>query len=271
MILNLETEKAVDSSKRLGIVSGYPQLRTALGVLGLIGDLGFQSLDGLYAWRHRGMDEHRNGKIALGELYCDHRQMLADSVLASRIGGLVALYLDSAAVSKEMEMVGCLLVAKTHTLIATGIYALKMVFRVWRSLLSNCVQTPGAKSIQEKKVKKLHGTQNDGRAVLIRLTRQGRETATELARARQEKFARILAAIPARRMLPQGRVETRKPYPAHAGRQPEAPAPENGFIIFTNVSLNPTVNPPLMAKRFRKNDRGKASPGAPEYRSGRTI
>jgi DNA-binding MarR family transcriptional regulator len=37
---------------------------------------------------------------------------------------------------------------------------------------------------------------DDGRAVLIRLTSQGRETATELARARQEKFARILAAIP---------------------------------------------------------------------------
>jgi DNA-binding MarR family transcriptional regulator len=37
---------------------------------------------------------------------------------------------------------------------------------------------------------------HDGRAVLIRLTRQGRERATELARARQEKFARLLAAIP---------------------------------------------------------------------------
>ena len=37
---------------------------------------------------------------------------------------------------------------------------------------------------------------NDGRAVLLRLTRQGRETATELALARQEKLARILAAIP---------------------------------------------------------------------------
>ena len=36
MILNLETEKAVDSSKRLGIVSGYSQLRTTLGILGLI-------------------------------------------------------------------------------------------------------------------------------------------------------------------------------------------------------------------------------------------
>jgi DNA-binding MarR family transcriptional regulator len=38
---------------------------------------------------------------------------------------------------------------------------------------------------------------HDGRAVLIRLTRQGRDAASELARARQKKFARILAAIPA--------------------------------------------------------------------------
>ena len=37
---------------------------------------------------------------------------------------------------------------------------------------------------------------HDGRAVLIRLTRKGRETAGELSRVRQEKFARILAAIP---------------------------------------------------------------------------
>ena len=37
---------------------------------------------------------------------------------------------------------------------------------------------------------------HDGRAVLIRLTRKGRETAGELARVRQEKFAQILAAIP---------------------------------------------------------------------------
>jgi DNA-binding MarR family transcriptional regulator len=37
---------------------------------------------------------------------------------------------------------------------------------------------------------------HDGRAVLIRLTRQGREAASELARAREKKFARILAAIP---------------------------------------------------------------------------
>jgi DNA-binding MarR family transcriptional regulator len=36
----------------------------------------------------------------------------------------------------------------------------------------------------------------DGRAVLIQLTTKGRRTACELARARQEKFARILASIP---------------------------------------------------------------------------
>jgi len=123
MILNLETEKVVDSSKRLGILSGYSQLRTALGILGLIGDLAFPLLHSLYTWRHRGMDKHRNGKIALGKLYCDHRQMLADSLLARRIGGPVSFYLDCAAVSQEMEMMGRLLVTKTHALVATGVCA----------------------------------------------------------------------------------------------------------------------------------------------------
>jgi hypothetical protein len=35
MIPDLEAEKAVDSSKRIGIVSGHSQLRAALGILGL--------------------------------------------------------------------------------------------------------------------------------------------------------------------------------------------------------------------------------------------
>ena len=100
MILNLKTEKAVDSGKRLGIVSGYSQLRTALGILGLIGDIAFQLLHGVYTWRHVGMDKHRNRKITLGKPYSDHCQMLSDSVLASRIGGFIALYLDGAAVSE---------------------------------------------------------------------------------------------------------------------------------------------------------------------------
>src|SRR5260370_18095540 len=158
MILNLETEKAMDSSKRLGILSGYSQLRTALGILGLIGDLAFQLFQGHDKWRHRGMDKHRNGKIVLGKLYCDHRQMLGDSLLARRIGGPVSFYLDCAAVSQEMEMMGRLLVTKTHALVATGVYARKMVFRVGNSLLSNCVQTRGAKYIQKKKEKKSHTT-----------------------------------------------------------------------------------------------------------------
>jgi hypothetical protein len=42
MILNLETQKAVDSSKRLGILRSYSQLRTAHAILGLIADLAFQ-------------------------------------------------------------------------------------------------------------------------------------------------------------------------------------------------------------------------------------
>jgi hypothetical protein len=126
MILNLETEKAMDSSKRLGIVSGYSQLRTALGILGLIGDLAFQLFHGLHARRYRSMDKHGNGKIGFGKLYGDHRQMLADSLLCSCIGGLAALYLDSATVSQKMEVVGCLFVAKTHTLVTTGVYARKV-------------------------------------------------------------------------------------------------------------------------------------------------
>ena len=56
--------------------------------------------------------------------------MLTNGLLANCIGGSVRFYLDCAAVSQEMEVVGCLFVAKTHTLIATGIYARKMVFRV---------------------------------------------------------------------------------------------------------------------------------------------
>jgi hypothetical protein len=128
MILNLETEKAVDSSKPLGIVSGYSQLRATLGILGLIGDFAFQLLHSLYTWRYRGMDKHRNGKIALGELYCNHRQMLTDSLLASCIGGLVTLYLDSTTVSQEMEMMSRFLVTKSHALVATGVDAGKIVF-----------------------------------------------------------------------------------------------------------------------------------------------
>ena len=73
MILDLEAEKAVDSSERLSMMRGYSQLRTVLGIFGLICDLAFQPLHGLYAWRCRGMDKHRNGKIALGKPYCNHR------------------------------------------------------------------------------------------------------------------------------------------------------------------------------------------------------
>jgi hypothetical protein len=156
MIVDLEAEKTVDSSKCLGVVSGHSQLRTALRILGIICNRAFQPLHGLYAWRHRGMDKHRNGKIAFRKLYCYHRQMLADSLLASRIGGLVALYLDSAAIGQEMEMMSRFLVTKAHTLIATGVYAGKIVFLTRRRLLGYCVQGYVAKYQQEKEVKNFH-------------------------------------------------------------------------------------------------------------------
>ena len=145
MIVNLETEKAVDSSKRLGFASGYSQLCAVLGILGLICDLAFQSFHVLYAWGDRGVDKHRNGKIALGKLYCDHRQMLADSLLASCIGGLVALNLDHTALGQEMEMMSRFLVTETHPLIATGVHARKIVLFTRRRLLRKCAPVQGTK------------------------------------------------------------------------------------------------------------------------------
>jgi DNA-binding MarR family transcriptional regulator len=38
--------------------------------------------------------------------------------------------------------------------------------------------------------------QDDGRAILIELTKQGRQMASQLAEARRDKFTRILSAIP---------------------------------------------------------------------------
>src|SRR5215467_14706126 len=89
MVLDLESEKAVDSSNGLGVVSGHPQLRTILGVLGFVCDLAFQSLHVLYAWRDRGVDKHRNAKVALGKLSCDHSQVTKNSVFGSGIRGLI--------------------------------------------------------------------------------------------------------------------------------------------------------------------------------------
>jgi hypothetical protein len=112
MITDLEAKKAVNNRKRFSIVSGYSQLCTVLGILCFVGDLAFQSLHVLYPWRNGCMNKHRNSKVALGELYCDHRQMLTDGFLASCVSGFVALYLYCTAVSKEMEMMGRLLVTK---------------------------------------------------------------------------------------------------------------------------------------------------------------
>ena len=143
MIVDLEAEKAVDSSKRLGLVSGYSQLCAALGILGLICDLAFQSLHFLYAWRDRGVDKHGNVEVALGKLYCNHRQMLADSLLASRISGLVTLNLDSTAVSQKMEMMSRFLVTEPHPLITTGIHARKIAPLTRRRIVAQMRSSTG--------------------------------------------------------------------------------------------------------------------------------
>ena len=69
--------------------------------------------------------------------------MLADSLLASRISGLVALNLDSTAVSREMEMMSRFLVTETHPLIATGVDARKIVLLTRRRLLRKCAPAHG--------------------------------------------------------------------------------------------------------------------------------
>jgi hypothetical protein len=61
--------------------------------------------------------------------------MLTDSLLTSCIRRLVALYLDSTTLSQEMEMMSRFLVTEAHPLIATGVYARKVVFLTRRSLL----------------------------------------------------------------------------------------------------------------------------------------
>jgi hypothetical protein len=115
MILNLEMEKVVNSRKRLGVVGGYSRLCAMLNLVCLVCDLVFHLLHVLYSWRNSGVNEHGNGKVTLGELYCDHRQVPTDNLLACRISGLVALYLDCTTIRKEMEMVSRLLLTKTHT------------------------------------------------------------------------------------------------------------------------------------------------------------
>ena len=140
MILNLEAKKPVDSTKSFGVVSGYPQLRALHSILGLVDDLAFQSLHSLHARWDSGMDKHWNGKVALSKFSGDHRQMPTDSLLAIFVGWPVALYLDSTAISKKMEMMGRLLVTKAHRLIATGVYARRMFFLSRHRLLGYRVQ-----------------------------------------------------------------------------------------------------------------------------------
>jgi hypothetical protein len=61
MVSDLEAEKAVDSSKRLGVLSVHSQLRTALSILGLICDFAFQPLHGLHARRYRAKEAYIYG------------------------------------------------------------------------------------------------------------------------------------------------------------------------------------------------------------------
>jgi hypothetical protein len=83
------------------------------------------------------------------------------------------------------------------------------------------------------------------------------------------RFERSLCAITAGGIAEPGDVILRFGSPhevfraiAPAWKKSASPGPGKMiFYHFHEFSLNPTVNPPLMAKRFRKNHRGKAFPG----------
>ena len=102
------------------------------------------------------MDEHRYGEIALGKPNRDHRQMLTNSLLVFRISGLVAVNLNSTTISKKMEMMSCFFVTKTHTLIATSVYTLRMFVLSRRRLLSCRAKTDLPKYQREEEVTKFH-------------------------------------------------------------------------------------------------------------------
>jgi hypothetical protein len=68
MVSDLEAKEIVNCGKSCGVVSGYSQLRTPLSVFGIVCDFILQPPHRLYARRDGRMNEHRNGKIALGKL-----------------------------------------------------------------------------------------------------------------------------------------------------------------------------------------------------------
>ena len=82
--------------------------------------------------------------------------MLTNSLLASRVGGFVALYLNGPAISEQMEMMGGLLVAEAHTLIATSVYNFRMFVLSRRRLLSCRAKTDLPKYQNEEEVTKFH-------------------------------------------------------------------------------------------------------------------
>jgi DNA-binding MarR family transcriptional regulator len=88
-------------------------------------------------------------------------------------------------------------VAKAHALMDLAAFeSMRQGELAARLQLEKCTVSRLVRQMQAHGWIQRNSDRHDGRAVSVRLTRKGRQTATELARARQEKFARILAAIP---------------------------------------------------------------------------
>src|SRR6516165_5906298 len=133
------------------------------------------------------MDEHRYSKIALGKPNRDHRQMLTNSLLAFRVSGFVAVNLNSTTVSKKMEMMSCFLVTKTHTLIATSVYTLRMFVLSRRRLLSCRAKADLPKYQHEEEVTKFHTLIPSNSLLLVQI---GLDRRTVLPGTRSARFFR---------------------------------------------------------------------------------
>ena len=126
MFLDLEAEKIVDRFDRVGIGRVDFDLSAEFGAFGRVRNLPLKTLHGLHPGRVGGMDEHRNGKVAVAEHAGNRAQMIANCFLAGGIRGIVGVDFNGAAVSQEMKMMAGHLVTEAHALVASVIHGVVM-------------------------------------------------------------------------------------------------------------------------------------------------
>src|SRR5258708_35454662 len=122
MIFDLKSEKIMNCAQSARIRGLDPNTRSAFNLLILVGNYGTVSLHDGNPGRHLVMNEHRNGKVAVGKKRCDVRQMRPDSLKVCEIMGVIDSNLNRATVSVKPEVVGRLVMWKPHRLIAVFLH-----------------------------------------------------------------------------------------------------------------------------------------------------